>query len=150
MKYVKDLLKIANDLDRAGLFKEADALDQIASQLISQAGTWENIKGWVGKKMHLPAMYGEKSAPAGSEEEAAPAKIRAIGLSLGGKVYSSRAELDAIGGNERWLKTDELIAALERSGRVSKDKIHAMKSNAGTETWGNAVNAAVEAGLISP
>lgn len=40
---IKDLIKLANELDRRGLTKEADALDRI---VVSASGTWQTQEGW--------------------------------------------------------------------------------------------------------
>ena len=40
---IKDLIKLANELDRRGLTKEADALDRIVA---SASGTWQTQEVW--------------------------------------------------------------------------------------------------------
>lgn len=40
---IKDLIKLANELDRRGLTKEADALDRI---VVSASGTWQTQEVW--------------------------------------------------------------------------------------------------------
>lgn len=147
----KDLLKIASELDSAGMTAEAAAVDAVAEKLLVEAGVLDWAKS---KAEKLKSMFGSRVDSVSEEEPLEPSKPAAAevpGIYFGGKTYSSVADLQAVSGNERWLVLDDFIAALKASGKVPADKVRSLAyyANIDMKTWDNAVAAARDAGLVS-
>lgn len=134
---IKSLAEIADNLDKSGLVTEADALDDI----IREAGPID----WLKNKL-MPKYDKDRGT---KPEESAPPDVP--GVTLDGKVYKTKAELDAVDGNSKFVLIDQLLDALAATGKVAKQVIDSLKAKAASDlnTWANATQAAASAGVVA-